>query len=342
MTKPLTRYLHQTLLVTILLMASLWAHADAPRLILNQNDSSTCLLGDEVRIDAATGDLHVAVANLNECLPTGGTVPPAPTLTVTPTLISPGGSVSVSWSSENAGTCVAGGNFPPWSGSKAVTGTQSLGATSTLTDGTYQLTITCSNSQGASPVAEATVQVQTVTSAECTGTRAPPPGLVRTRDCLLSPQTGDCTEFTGMFGEYPPDPGIALFSVEQGTYVALRIDPMTIPPNAAASIATDVLQNPNSGYTAGPMLFSFSTCPGDFTGDGVAGCVGSVPDNQIRWGGSDLQTNRFACALQSNQTYYLNFLFTNQAPGTPNSSLTWFCAGARCGMQMQGSNVVNW
>jgi hypothetical protein len=409
----------------------------SPRLILNQDETSNCLLGDEVRIAADTGDLYVAVANLDDCLPAeaglgvssvvvtpasvlppaqiqviwasigadscraGGTLPawnnqgtlplqgpvnfsvpsgtasgayridvicakngeevsgqnsnnltvtsplapPQPSLSAT-SPVSPGGTVTVTWSSQSATACTAGGNFPGWSGSKNTSGSQNITTSNSLASGTYNLTLTCSNNGGASPAAQASVVVQAGVPQACSGDRAPPPGLVRTSSCKLSPQSGDCREFDNIFGAWPGTSSLRWFSMAQGTYVAARIKPLqTVPPNARSSMGFDILQGQYAGYSMGPMLWSISTCPGDFNLQAITAeqgqfCVGSIPNNGAFWGGRDAPLGH--CKLEPNTTYYLNLLFTNQQPGTANSALNWFCQTDNCGMQLSIPTAINW
>ncbi|HEX4151772.1 MAG TPA: hypothetical protein VHY75_06140 [Steroidobacteraceae bacterium] len=83
---------------------------------------------------------------------------PAPTavLSVSPTVVAPGGAATLSWSSTNATACTASGG---WSGALAPSGTRSTGAVNATT--AYSLT--CSGPGGNSPAVSATLTVSNVT-----------------------------------------------------------------------------------------------------------------------------------------------------------------------------------
>jgi hypothetical protein len=72
-------------------------------------------------------------------------VTPAPTLTLTatPSAITQGGSSTLSWTTTNATSCVASGD---WNGSRNTSGTESTGALSTVR--TYSYTLNCSGPGG--------------------------------------------------------------------------------------------------------------------------------------------------------------------------------------------------
>ena len=91
-----------------------------------------------------------------QCTGPGGTSPlqsvtevvgpaPAPTVTLSaaPMSVGPGGSSTLTWSSANATSCTASGS---WSGAKALSGTASTGALSSV--GSYAYTLTCSGVGG--------------------------------------------------------------------------------------------------------------------------------------------------------------------------------------------------
>ena len=96
---------------------------------------------------------------------------PAVTLTASPTIINSGDASSLSWSSTNATTCTASGG---WSGTKAISGTESTGSLSA--GSTYFLV--CSGA-GGSVTATATVTVNSVTPPP----PPPPPPAAIPGDC---------------------------------------------------------------------------------------------------------------------------------------------------------------
>jgi hypothetical protein len=111
----------------------------------------------------STGAVATAASYSLSCSGTGGTslasavvnVIPTATLTLSFSVILPGGTATLSWSSSNATSCTASGG---WTGALPVSGTQSTGAVSTTTS--YSLT--CSGAGGASSTATATLTVANV------------------------------------------------------------------------------------------------------------------------------------------------------------------------------------
>jgi Subtilase family len=84
--------------------------------------------------------------------------PPPPTLTVGPSTISLGQPAALSWSSTNAQSCTASGD---WNGDKANSGSQQITPTAM---GTSTFTLVCSNANGPSAAATATLTVTAVAS----------------------------------------------------------------------------------------------------------------------------------------------------------------------------------
>jgi hypothetical protein len=83
-------------------------------------------------------------------------VVPSAKLSVYPSVIAPGGSSTLTWSSSNAASCAATGG---WTGAPGTSGTKNTGAVSANT--TYSLT--CSGPGGSSTPASATLTVSSVT-----------------------------------------------------------------------------------------------------------------------------------------------------------------------------------
>src|ERR1700728_4347457 len=83
-------------------------------------------------------------------------IPPAPTLSVSPTSIVPSASATITWSSVNTTGCTASGS---WSCAFASNGTQTVSPTAVGSD-TY--TLVCSNVAGTSPATSVTLSVNTV------------------------------------------------------------------------------------------------------------------------------------------------------------------------------------
>ena len=145
----------------------------------------------------STGAVAIATSYSLSCSGTGGTsltsavvnVIPTATLTLSSTVIAPGGAATLSWSSSNATSCTASGG---WAGPLPVSGTQSTGAVSTTTS--YSLT--CSGAGGPSSLATITLTVANVTMS-------------------VSPQTAAITlARTQQFTATVPGGGAATWSVD--------------------------------------------------------------------------------------------------------------------------------
>ncbi len=133
------------------------------------NDATACSASGAwsgnkgVKGTQSVGPLNTSGTYTLSCSGPGGTAmqsatvsvkspPPTVTLSVGPSAIASGGSATLTWSSKNATACSAAGG---WSGSKALSGTQSTGAlTSTAT-----YTLTCTGG-GGSAAQSATVSVK--------------------------------------------------------------------------------------------------------------------------------------------------------------------------------------
>ena len=74
---------------------------------------------------------------------TPATPPPTVTLTAAPSAVVQGGSSTISWTTANATSCVASGD---WSGSRGLSGSQSTGVLNTVR--TYSYTLSCSGAGG--------------------------------------------------------------------------------------------------------------------------------------------------------------------------------------------------
>jgi hypothetical protein len=122
-----------------------------PTQIVDAMQSTAIPVGSAAAPNYASGYGFVQADLAFAALPAAA--PPAPSLTLGTTTLTTGGSTTLTWSSVNATSCTASGS---WSGSQAVSGSQTLTPSATGTD-TYSLT--CANAAGASPVATATLTV---------------------------------------------------------------------------------------------------------------------------------------------------------------------------------------
>jgi hypothetical protein len=285
--------------------------------------------------------------------------PPAPSLTVTPSTVQQGGSVQVTWSSSNATSCTvpaaATNSLPGWSGSKAVSGSETVPISESLTAGSYTVRLQCQNGGGTSQTTSRTISVQQSVPSSCGPDQAPPATMDRAPTCLQN-GSGDCTDYVQYFGGFPGTANLRFFVLQPNTYAALAFTPdaTSIPPGASAAINVEALQT--GGITAGQLLWSISDCPGDFnpatvqaaTGDATCLYEGVFARFGFPFGGSNFTNDGTRCGLdlEPGKTYYLNITYTNDSPrSTPVSELEWICGTSDqepCGHQMQVVSAIGW
>lgn len=349
--------LHALAFSCALLAPGLGGAADL--VLVDGTATRTCNYTD-ISIDPDTGIATINVTNLDDpdCAggSSGGNPPPAPSLSVSSSSITQGTSLTVNWNSTNADTCTATGTFPGWPGTKATSGTNFLPTDSSTPLGNLTLELSCSNTSGSSPVTTRTVAVSEDGGGpgpECTGTRAPPPGMSRAIQCDLFNTSVDCRSYAAVFGGIPGTTGIRQLAVNQNQYMAMQFDPATVPAAARGEFNLEALQGANSDITFGQPLWSFSTCPGDFStasvnemGDPDCLLGGFAAKFGFKFGGSNSVGIADRCGLQleDGTVYYLNVLWTNDPPGTPNANLTWECGTGdnECGAQFQVGNFSGW
>lgn len=336
------------------------ALAGAADLVLVDGAATRTCDYTDISIDPDTGIATINVTNLDDpdCAggTSGGNPPPAPSLSVSSSSITQGASLTVNWNSTNADTCTATGTFPGWPGTKPTSGTNFLSTDSSTPTGNLTVALSCSNAAGSSPVTTRTVSVSSSGGGgnpSCTGDRAPPPGMSRATQCDLFDTSTNCRSYAAVFGGIPGTTGIRQLAVNQNQYMALEFDPATVPAAARAELNLEALQGANSNITFGQPLWSFSTCPGDFSNASVnemgdSDCLlgGFAAKFGFKWGGSNSVGISDRCGLQlaAGTTYYLNILWTNDPAGTANSNLTWECGtgDSRCGAQFQLTNLSGW
>jgi len=323
------------------------------------NGGITCTLTD-LSVDPETGDVDVTVSDLDDadCAGgnSGGTVPPQPSLSVSATAITQGDTLTVNWNATDATSCTAGGTFPGWSGTKGTNGTEFLSTNTSTPTGDLTVELTCSNSAGSSPTAIRTVTVSTSGGGgtACTGTRAPPPGMTRAIQCNLFDSSVDCRSYADVFGGIPGTTGIRQLAVDENEYLAMRLDPASVPPDAQANISLEALQGTFDFITFGQPLWSISTCPGDFNESAIVNelndpdCVldGFTAKFGFKYGGASAvnDSGRCALSLEPGTVYYLNLVWTSDPAGTPNDQITWRCGTGddQCGAQFKPGSFSGW
>ena len=173
---------------------------------------------------------------------------PAVTIQASPSSLSPGGSSTLTWSSENATSCTASG---AWSGAKAVSGTQSTGAVTA--NSVY--TLTCSGS-GHSASQSATVSV---TSAAPTVSLSASPSTVASAGSSMltwsAKNATACTASNGWSGGKGADGSQSTGALTKSTTYTL----VCTGPGGTASQSTTVSVKsalPTVSLSVGPSAIS--------------------------------------------------------------------------------------
>ena len=136
-------------------------------------------------VNSVTGPTYMYKLSAGGGGPSTGT-PPTASLSASPNSLSAGGTTTLSWSSLDASSCTAGG---AWSGSKATTGSESVGPL----NATATYTLSCSGS-GGSASSSATVQV--VTSGPTISLSASPTTVAPNGSSVLSWSASNATSCT--------------------------------------------------------------------------------------------------------------------------------------------------
>lgn len=292
--------------------------------LLIQPGDIVCSISAETPVTIApNGDVTVTITDADTCLPQAGP-PAAPMLSLDVLSADEPGEVRLTWtSSDSASSCEASSSpaLADWNGSVPL-GENRTRNISGLAAGNYTFNLSCANSSGSSPLAEASGTILSTAPAECSN-RPPPAGWTRlTSGCKFvvgSGFQGDCRSWTSLFGgEFLDVVGgtqrLATNRLNPNHYLAIQFNSGNLSPTAEGSITSD---------RAGGMMelhfrmFSISTCPGDFDQAAVSaetGCYGQLSSSRhIFWGGT---SSARACKLEPNTTYYLNIIGTNSPLGT--------------------------
>ena len=308
-----------------------------------------CFAGDNF---ASSNIISVQVKNPKLIDP-----PFIPSFNVSPTTVQRGQIVQISWSSTDADTCSVpppvGSTLPGWSGNKPASGSETVAISASLAPGVYVVRLRCQNFGGMSPIASQTVIVQDTTPATCSPNQLPPSSMTRAKSCRQD-GGGSCLNYDDVFGGFPGTTRIQFFTLQRDQYAALPFTPESVPATARLDLVVDVLQT--GGIPSGQLLWSISTCPGDFNKNAVINVMGDpacfmdgFPANSgFRFGGLSFFTDPIRCALSlpPGTTYYLNITYSNDNPDfTPGSDLEWACGpddAPVCGHRIQPQSIRNW
>lgn len=189
----------------------------------------------------------------------------------------------------------------------------------------------------------------------CPEDRQPPTGMQRVINCDVANRQGiDCRSYAEVFNGVPGSTGIRHVAFNRDQYLSMEVTyPQGVPASARANINTEALQA--WPIKKGPVIWSFSTCPGDFNVDAISrelerDCVSSGINANFgfNFGGADYQGDDGRCALTlpAGTTYYLNMLFSADDPSeTASTDLEWTCTPSddlECGQQIQLGSIANW
>ena len=143
--------------------------------------------------------------------------------------------------------------------------------------------------------------------------------------------------FANIFGTWPGSSSSGNLGILKGEYWSLPFTTGNLDASSKGQFNREGLAGTNDSpfIAPGPLIASFSRCPGDFdpTSPALAspGCLKSYgsPIFSISWGG--LGSGR-ECELQSNTTYYFNVVYSDSDVGElPPNQATCSQDRPRCG-----------
>lgn len=287
----------------------------------------------------------------------GGSAPAIDSFTVNgstaPTTVVSGAAVTLSWSSTGASECWAGGTFADaWSGPKPPNGSEARTAPDVTNQVTRTATLYCSDTNGQqTETLSRTIVIlpEEVAPPDCTD-RPPPPELARAAYINFQSDPKNAHSFEEVFGA--PWPGLnntQRIAIVDGQYAAMRFTvSSTVAPDAISGINVETFQPGHPDVSGGQKLWSVSRCPGDWRLDAITeeqgpGCVFGGPfGQQPSFGGPGFVDDPNRCGLLPGETYYLNLVYTDATPGTPNDDIQSSCLNLRCGNIMAPTFNGGW
>jgi hypothetical protein len=250
-------------------------------------------------VDATTGIGNVAVYDL-----TGRGTIVISNFSASQDEIALGASTNLSWTTENATSCVPSGGTGGWDTSEIGLPNGSTAIT-IETGGTYEFKLTCQDAQGG-----LTERSLLVTASPCGD--------------YVSPLGGYTVAWDGFFAEAFPGPIYEAENarISRNGYVAIEF-------NTGTAVDSGRLKTTETTITSGRRLGSVSQCPGDFD---------VAPECTQQWGTGAIliwSTENYpgACQLDPYTTYYFNITFTDGFD--PYSST---CIGDKCITEVNVSN----
>ena len=268
---------------------------------------------------------------------------------VSPVTVTQGGNVSFNWTSRGAWSC-QGGGLPntDWNSFEGgPSGTRSGVSTSGLAIGKHWPSIECCNGPECDSRQVELDVVEAETAPEgCEGRSIT--HLARASRCVwgsINPDTSvDCSRWASFFGtSFPGGSSSVSFYQEPDQYLALEFNSGNLSPSASGGVITEVAQHGfPSTFQGGDMIWTISTCPGDFNETAILAELGTGcyrqggSSTRVRWEGSaDNSAGR--CTLQPDTRYFLNIVYTDSASGTSVSDINWACTGGstNCGRNLE-------
>ncbi|NDY94975.1 hypothetical protein [Wenzhouxiangella limi] len=271
--------------------------------------------------------------------------------------IDQGTTVYFEWESRGAWSCETLGNLPGWDAGELkptrATGLQQSVSTNSLEAGEYTAGLICANGSVTSSSNVITVDLAESSSpppdpTSCPSNRQPPPGWARVTTCLYN-SSADCTDFGAIFGgdgtvttvNTGNIRNVVLNEDSDQEYIAMRLTTQGLSPTTSRQVQIEGPQNPIGNYGGGGKMVTISTCPGDFNKNEIindSGCYfegssfindGLISIGSLTVGGT---SSTASCKLESDQTYYLNILYTSSPAGTsPENIQPSSCADGKSG-----------
>lgn len=335
--------LHQAVIATLLLTGSVGALAqsktielqtDAGLLPIPLDDNAGLDIGPDGTIftkaapgfvcdqGASCDDVAVSLASTD-----GGA------LSISPSTVTQGNSFTVQWVSRGAWACTGMGlDSTTWNSNnpKPPSGSASVD-TDNLTVGNHLIELVCENG----PVSDSRSLALTVEepSVGDGGTEGLPEvcndvttldqysGWARAVDVDTPFGTNEDQTFAQMFGPFPGTNSSGNLGIRKNEYMSVVFTTGDLTASSSGRVSREQAQLDGSHHDIGPgpLIASWSRCPGDFDPTSPAlpspGCIfkADYTFNQIIWGGPG---SGKACELEPNTQYFLNVVYTNSSLGT--------------------------
>ncbi len=249
-------------------------------------------------------DLIISRARIAD--PGGSPIPtPQVTLQASPQSVAAQGSTTLTWSTTNANACTASGG--PWTGTKATSGSESVGP---LTANTT-FTLTCTNTQGGTAQATSTVTVTQSTPAPTVDLTANPTSVATNGSTTLSWTSSNATACTAS-GAWS---GSRATSGSQSVGSLTANSTFTLTCTGAGGSANDSATVTVTASTPAPTV----------TLNANPATIQSGANSTLTWN----STNATTCTASGGWTGAKQVTGTQQVgPLTANTTYTLACTGA--------------